>query len=164
MSTLPVRIKWSWDNKVKTTDRAFMDATIDEIMKNLKQYERELTRLGTLGSLSHSLMSSSEWINDTFGFFPVLLGLCPPFSLNAIFKLARENLTQKGTKFTNVCPQGKTKSVEILFSFMDRLLGQGPTTFFAWVKVLVNHFLLFFMLSKDVEATKKKFTLKKMYM
>lgn len=37
-----------------------MDASIDEIMKNLKQYERELTRLGTLGSLSHSLMSSSE--------------------------------------------------------------------------------------------------------
>ena len=56
------------------------------------------TRLGTLGSLSHNFTSSSECTNVAFALLEVFLSVWPPFSLNAIFKLARENTVTKETK------------------------------------------------------------------
>ena len=67
--------------KDKTTSR-----TVDD---------RLHTRLGTLGSLSHNFKSSSECTKAALALLIGLLNDWAPFSRNAIFKLARETVSQK---------------------------------------------------------------------
>lgn len=55
--------------------------------------DRLHTRLGTLGSLSHNFKSSSECTKAAFAL--LILNDWAPFSRNAIFKLARETVSQK---------------------------------------------------------------------
>lgn len=57
--------------------------------------DRLHTRLGTLGSLSHNFKSSSECTKAAFALLTGLLNDWAPFSRNAIFKLARETVSQK---------------------------------------------------------------------
>lgn len=57
--------------------------------------DRLHTRLGTLGSLSHNFKSSSECTKAAFALLIGLLNDWAPFSRNAIFKLARETVSQK---------------------------------------------------------------------
>ena len=57
--------------------------------------DRLHTRLRTLGSLSHNFKSSSECTKAAFALLIGLLNDWAPFSRNAIFKLARETVSQK---------------------------------------------------------------------
>ena len=60
-----------------------------------KVNDRLHTRLGTLGNLSHNFNSSSECTKAAFALLTGLLNDWAPFSRNAIFKLARETVSQK---------------------------------------------------------------------
>lgn len=57
--------------------------------------DRLHTRLGTFGNLSHNFNSSSECTKAAFALLTGLLNDWAPFSRNAIFKLARETVSQK---------------------------------------------------------------------
>jgi len=77
-----------------SNDHSYLSEIKDKTTSQ-KVNDRLHTRLGTLGSLSHNFKSSSECTKAAFALLTGLLNDWAPFSRNAIFKLARETVSQK---------------------------------------------------------------------